>query len=122
MRRLKHVYNSSCHNFPGNPAGKPAWLHPEDMQAHGYNDGDIARLVSEHGAVDVIVKPDDSLRPGVVSMSHCFGGDPQQNADVATVGSSAASLIRVDKNYDPLMGMPTMSAFAVNFTAAGHSA
>lgn len=118
VRRLKHVYNSSCHNFPGNPAGNPAWLHPDDIKALGYNDGDMARLASEHGAVDVIVKPDDSLRPGVVSMSHCFGGDPQQSTDTATQGSSAARLIAVDKNYDPLMGMPTMSAFPVKFAGA----
>lgn len=122
VRRLKHVYNSSCHNFPGNPPGNPAWVHPGDLASLGYGDGDRAQLVSEHGAVDVILHADDSLRPGVVSMSHCFGPDSPINGtgvsagSIAEKGSPAARLIGVDRHYDPLMGMPVMSGFAVRIS------
>lgn len=121
VRRQKQVYNSSCHNFPGTPAGNPAWVHPEDLAVLGYQDGEKVQLVSEHGAIDVIVREDKTLRQGVVSMSHCYGGDPLLDNTPEHAGSSAAQLVSVDRNYDPLMGMPVMSAFPVRFVRCAGS-
>lgn len=121
VRRQKQVYNSSCHNFPGTPPGNPAWVNPNDLAALGYREGEQVQLVSEHGAIEVIVRADKTLRPGVVSMSHCFGGDPQQSTAVEKNGSCAAQLVSVEKHYDPLMGMPVMSSFPVKFCRCGDS-
>jgi anaerobic selenocysteine-containing dehydrogenase len=96
-------------------AGNPAWVNPGDLAALGYREFEKVLLVSEHGAIEVIVREDKTLRPGVVSMSHCYGGDPQQNTTAEENGSCVVQLVSVDKNYDPLMGMPVMRCFPVKF-------
>ena len=113
MRRVPHVYNSACHDFPKNPPGNPAYLHPDDIAALGFEVGQTVRLQSEHSEVSVIVEADPALRPGIVSMSHCFGGDPDEAPDLARDGAPVARLVSVEERYDPLMGMPQMSGFAV---------
>lgn len=118
IRRVPHVYNSSCHDFPKNPPGNPAYLHPEDLTALGLKSGDAATLHSEHSSIEVLVEADSGLRKGIVSMSHCFGGDPTQPNDVKRYGGSAAKLIAVDTDFDPLMGMPKMTGFPVKLSAA----
>lgn len=115
VRRVKHVYNSSCHDFPKNPAGNPAYLHSDDITELGRQAGDEVQLHSEHSSIKVVLQVDDRLRPGVVSMSHCFGGDPDRAESVQAVGGSAAKLVAVDRDFDPLMGMPRMTGFAVKF-------
>ena len=50
-------------------------------------------------------------------MSHCFGTDPSETEDIALYGANASRLIPVDKDYDPLMGMPRMTGFAVKLAA-----
>jgi len=116
VRRVKHVYNSSCHDFPSNPPGNPAYLHPDDIAALGFSSGQPVRLSSENASINVIVEADPALRRGVVSMSHCFGGDPDLQQSLQTVGANASRLIAVDRHYDPLMGMPRMTGFAVKFS------
>jgi anaerobic selenocysteine-containing dehydrogenase len=117
VRRVKHVYNSSCHDFPKNPAGNPAYLHPDDISALGFRDGQTIRLQSERAAVHVMLEADSTLRRGVISMSHCFGTDPSETEDIAQFGANASKLIPVDKDYDPLMGMPKMTGVAVKLVA-----
>ncbi len=113
VRRVNHVYNSSCHDFPKNPAGNAAYVNPDDLSALGLSDGDKVKLVSELAEIEVMVEADKSLRRGVVSMAHCFGGDPAETESVEKMGGAAAKLVPVDKYYDPLMGMPRMSALPV---------
>ena len=117
VRRVAHVYNSSCHDFPKNPMGNPAYLHPEDLADLGLAPGDAAILQSEHSSIEVVVEADARLRQGIVSMSHCFGGDPAAPGDVRRYGGSAAKLIAVDRDFDPLMGMPKMTGFPVKLYA-----
>ncbi|MEH6592250.1 MAG: molybdopterin-dependent oxidoreductase [Halioglobus sp.] len=118
VRRVPHVYNSSCHDFPKNPPGNPAYLHPEDLAELGLAAGDMAILQSEHASIEVVVEADTKLRKGVVSMSHCFGGDPAMPQNVKRYGGSVAKLIPVNKDFDPLMGMPKMTGFPVKLCVA----
>ena len=117
VRRVKHVYNSSCHDFPSNPPGNPAYVHPQDLAQLGLADGDVASLESEHAAVKVIVRAEDALRRGVVSMSHCFGGDPDRKENLEQVGAPASRLLNACKDYDTLTGIPRMSALPVRLKA-----
>ena len=117
VRRVKHVYNSSCHDFPKNPPGNPAYLHPDDIASLGFSSGQGVQLSSENASINVIIEADSALRRGVVSMSHCFGGDPDSQESLHAVGANASKLIAVDRHYDPLMGMPRMTGFAVKFSA-----
>ncbi|CAA0080908.1 Acetylene hydratase [Halioglobus japonicus] len=117
VRRVKHVYNSSCHDFPKNPAGNPAFLHPDDISELGFSSGQTIELQSESGSIHVMLEPDSSLRRGIVSMSHCFGSNPGETEDIAQFGANSSRLIPVDKDFDPLMGMPRMTGFAVKLAA-----
>ncbi|MCB1704074.1 MAG: molybdopterin-dependent oxidoreductase [Halioglobus sp.] len=117
VRRVKHVYNSSCHDFARNPPGNPAYLHPDDLDALGFSPGQIVTLASQRASIQVVVEADSTLRRGVVSMAHCFGTAPGEPADVTRLGANASRLIPVDRDFDPLMGMPRMTGFAVKLAA-----
>lgn len=117
VRRVKHVYNSSCHDFPKNPPGNPAFMHPDDISELGFSAGQTIKLQSERASINVMLAADDSLRRGIVSMSHCFGTAPDEAEDIAQLGANVSRLIPVDKDYDPLMGMPRMTGFAVKLAA-----
>jgi anaerobic selenocysteine-containing dehydrogenase len=62
----------------------PAWrkvdkdgamrLHPRDAAGLGLGDGDRTTVESAVGAIEVTVEIDDSVRPGVVTLPHGYGG------------------------------------------------
>jgi anaerobic selenocysteine-containing dehydrogenase len=63
----------------------PAWrkvdkdgamrVHPRDAEALGLGDGDRATVESATGEIEVSVEIDDSVRPGVVTLPHGYGGN-----------------------------------------------
>lgn len=112
-RRNKFVYNSMCHELPQTAKGNPAYLHPDDIARLGARSGQVMRLVSAHGAINVQLAEDAALRPGVVSISHAFGGEVVGEAGdgFATV----ARLISTDTTLDRVAHMPIMSAVPVRF-------
>jgi anaerobic selenocysteine-containing dehydrogenase len=113
-RRAAHMYNSTGADLPmlirKGGTGNPAYMHPQDLAGLGLAPGDVAELSSRHGAVRAIVQPDDSLRPGLVSMTHAFGDLPRERADFRLVGSSASQLTSVEDDFDRYSGIPRMSA------------
>ncbi len=115
-RRVKHMVNSVGHDLPrsrSETAYNPAFLHPEDLDALGFSSGDIVEISSEDGSVDAIVEGAEDVRRGVVSMTHCYGGDPGEETDPRKVGTSVNALIAVDHDYDPICGQPRMSAIPI---------
>ncbi len=115
-RRVKYMTNSVGLDLPraaSELAYNPAYLHPGDLAALGFASGDLVEIESEDGAIAAIVEAADDLRPGVVSMAHCFGGDPAVDADPREVGSSTAALISVAHDYDPISGQARQSAIPV---------
>ena len=50
-------------------------IHPDDARALGLSSGDVARVTSRVGKIDVPVEITDAIRPGVVSMPHGWGHD-----------------------------------------------
>lgn len=112
-RRVKYMTNSVGQDLPRTAtelAYNPAYLHPSDLAALGFSSGDLVQIESEDGAISAIVEAAGALRPGVVSMAHCFGGDPAEDADPRQVESSTAALISVDHDYDPISGQARQSA------------
>jgi anaerobic selenocysteine-containing dehydrogenase len=107
-RRNPHVYNSMCHEFPQAPADNPAWLHPDDMISAGLRQGQQVLVASAAGKVTARVEPDDTMRRGVVSMSHGFGGKS---------GSPVAQLLTTKGSTDRYTRMPQMTAIPVNISA-----
>src|SRR3546814_7669336 len=65
-------------------------------------------IASDNGTVDAMVEADETIRPGVVSMSHGFGGLPE-DGDYLTNGASANLLISTERNRKAINGMPRMS-------------
>jgi anaerobic selenocysteine-containing dehydrogenase len=80
-------------------------VHPSDAADAGVGDGDAAVVVSEHGAVDVIVVVDDRMRTGVVSLVH------------GRRGHSPGNLTSRSADVDPLTTMPRASAVPVRVEA-----
>ena len=121
-RRENRVINSTGRTIPGLMRGRtwnPAFLHPSDLAALGLAPGDAVEIRSEHDAVVGIVEADADLRPGVVSMSHGFGANPDEPEDPRADGASTNRLLRTDVGHDPVTGMPRMGALPVAVTPLG---
>ncbi|WP_157576307.1 molybdopterin dinucleotide binding domain-containing protein [Mycobacterium sp. GA-2829] len=112
-RRTGQVYNSMCHELPKTATGNPAYLHPKDLEGLDAQPGQVMRLVSAHGAIDVELASDPSLRRGVVSISHGFGSAAggERNSGFGSV----ADLLSTEATLDRVVRMPRMSAVPVRF-------
>ncbi|HEX4904461.1 MAG TPA: molybdopterin-dependent oxidoreductase [Acidimicrobiales bacterium] len=53
----------------------PLYMHPDDAAARGLDDGATALASNCHGEVEVTVRFDAELRPGVVAMAHGWGNE-----------------------------------------------
>jgi len=100
----------------------------DDLAELGLAEHDLATITSIRASIVAVVGADQGLRRGIISMTHNFGGDPAEDADVLAVGSPAGRLLPVDMVYDRYSGMPLMSNIPVKIspvsgsTATGHTA
>ena len=77
-RRHVRSNNSWMHNVPVLVKGKDRCtllIHPDDAAVAGLTDGEVARVSSEAGSLEVPVEVSDEMRPGVVSLPHGWGHD-----------------------------------------------
>lgn len=121
-RRMRDVSNTMYHDFAAirrRVRYNAAYLNPADLVALGLNPGDKVEIVSEHDRIPAIVEDDADIRPGVVSMSHGWGGLPDESARYEDVGSSTGRLVSTDVHLDPINAMPRMSAIPVRIERAG---
>jgi anaerobic selenocysteine-containing dehydrogenase len=123
-RRANNFVNSSgrsIRKLTGDKPYNPAFLHPDDLAALKVRSGDLVRIRSRHDEIVAVVEADDALRPGVVSISHCFGGNPSEDDGerVREIGSNTSRLLRVDDAYDPITGIPRMAALPVAIERIG---
>jgi anaerobic selenocysteine-containing dehydrogenase len=115
VRRHRDVFNSIGRELTGVKRRLPyntAAVNPADLAVLGLASGDKVRIASEAGAVDAIVEADETLRPGVLSMLHGFGGVPE-SSEYLRDGASVNLLISTDWALEPINAMPRMTAFAV---------
>jgi anaerobic selenocysteine-containing dehydrogenase len=123
VRRMRHIMNSLDPAVPETArAGRynPAFLHPDDLRDLGLTEGDPVEIVSDHTRIAGIVKADERLLPGVVSMSHCFGGLPDDETDPSQ-GACTGRLIDTSRHHQTINAMPTMSGLPVKVVAVGRS-
>jgi anaerobic selenocysteine-containing dehydrogenase len=119
-RRLMTAYNSSGRDLPRlrtKWAYNPAFMNPADLARLGLQSGDLVEIRSDHAAIFGIVEPDETVREGLVSMSHSFGDVPEHDGEVASIGSNTGRLTPVDRDYDRYTGLPRMSNIPVRVTA-----
>ena len=118
-RRMKHVVNSLGRELPGLAAvgtTNPAYLHPGDLERLGVVDGDLVVIESPYGSVTGVAAAADDVKPGVVSMSHSWGGGSADDNDVLRHGTPTNRLVANDDGYDPITGMAVQSAIPVRIT------
>lgn len=117
-RRQRNAYNSSLRDLDrlARKGGNynPAFMQPDDLRELALKAGDAIEIRSPHGRIPAVVEPDENLRRGLVSMAHSFGGSPAEKGDFRKQGSNTSVLISVDDRYDPISGLPRMSAVPVD--------
>ncbi|MGI9578623.1 MAG: molybdopterin-containing oxidoreductase family protein, partial [Microthrixaceae bacterium] len=121
-RRMKHVVNSLGTELPGLArvgTTNPAYLHPDDLLGFGVEQGALVTIESAHGSVVAVAEPAEDVKPGVVSMSHAWGGSSASypGADleksVRDGGMPTNRLVSVEDGFDPITGMAVQSAIPV---------
>ncbi len=71
-------------------------------------------ISSEHGSIVTVAAADETVRPGVVSIAHCWGGLPGEEGP----GANTNLLIACDRHLEAINAMPRMSAVPVNVRPA----
>jgi anaerobic selenocysteine-containing dehydrogenase len=114
-RRLQHTMNSTS-NVPETNRGRPynpAFMHPDDLIRLGLHDGDGVEICSRRASIPAVVIGDSSLRTGLVSMAHGFGGAPDRDGEFRQIGSPTGRLLDNTDFADPYVGMPRISNIPV---------
>lgn len=90
-------------------------IHPDDARRRGLANGDLARVRSRVGVVDVEVEVDDGIAPGVVSLPHGWGhGRPGVRLSVAAAHAGVSvNDLTDDERVDVLTGNAAFSGVAV---------
>ena len=114
---MRQVFNSTGVHLDAlnqRGPGNPAFMNPADMDEEGFRQGDVIEIDSGHAQILGIAEPEDGLARGVISMSHAWGDAPKYDSAVGTIGSNTGRLANVERDFDPVHGMPVMSAIPVN--------
>ncbi len=116
-RRMRDVMCSNgtelANTRKRNPSN-PLYVNPADMDHIGISDGDLVRVSSDHGSVVAFVETDDTMRPGVVSLAHGWGGEAIEGANEWDGVANVNLLIAGDRDFAAVSAMPRMSAIPVN--------
>lgn len=116
-RRSRHRMNSIGDTLPNlrrMQSRNHGFMNPADMAQLGIKPGTAIAVESAHGRVLVDAQPDETLRTGVISMSHGFGGLPDDGVDWRDKGSSPNLLTSTDTDIQTINAMPRMTAIPVN--------
>jgi anaerobic selenocysteine-containing dehydrogenase len=123
-RRTSHTINSALQNvekLKAKGAGdNPLYMSPIDATRLSLTDGTAVRISNRWGAVESTVRIDDTLRDGVVAMTHGFG-----NADTNGMphaqrhpGVNVNALAPVGPgSFDPVSTMSQLTGIPVEVTA-----
>jgi anaerobic selenocysteine-containing dehydrogenase len=117
VRRVRDVQNTMYRHLAAirkRMPHNPAWLHPDDLAALGLHDGERVAIASAHGRIEAIVEADDTQRPGVVSITHGWGGLP---GDAQAAGVNVNALTSSRNGLEPINAMPQLTALPVRISA-----
>jgi anaerobic selenocysteine-containing dehydrogenase len=119
-RRMQNVTNGTIRLEPERlkVTTNPAYLHPAELAVRGLVPGDLARVRSRHGSIEVVVAADEDLRRGVLAIAHGFGRHPDDPPDPRRHGANVNRLTALDDDFDRYSGMPRMGAIPVSLTPA----
>jgi anaerobic selenocysteine-containing dehydrogenase len=119
VRRVRDVQNTMYRHLDAirkRLPHNPAWLHPDDLAALGIASGHRLAIESAHGRIEAVAEADDSMRPGVVSISHGWGGLPDDALDATDphgAGVNVNRLTTTRSGLEPINAMPRLTALPV---------
>jgi formate dehydrogenase len=123
-RRNRHSMNSFLNELPGlHPGGKGSvvLIHPADAADLGVGEGDLVRVYSAVGEVEVRASLSDRPRRGVIVLDHGWGSrifDPHGGSTPQSFGVNRNVLIDREP-VDPLSQTPAMSSTYVGVARCG---
>ena len=91
-----------------------ACLAPSDMAKLELAEDDVVEITSARGTIRAVVRADASLRPGVASLSHGFGGVIGDESDPREAGTNVNPLISDTEYVERVNAMPRMTAIPIN--------
>ncbi len=110
-------FNSWTHNLPKLAAklkGNWATLHPADAESLGVRSGDLIRVRSASGELEIEVRLSDKILPGVVSIhqhwGHVYGSGMKTAEEHPGVN---VNRLHSDTLRDPVCGMPVFNGTPV---------
>jgi anaerobic selenocysteine-containing dehydrogenase len=119
-RRLHEAHNS---NWRDNDALKskyaynPAFVNPADLADLGIEEGSVVEIESERATIKGVAVAAPDVRRGCISMSHCWGDNPNEPDDPLGNGANTGRLCFTDRDYDQRTGIPRMSNIPVKLRA-----
>ncbi|HSV35313.1 MAG TPA: molybdopterin-dependent oxidoreductase [Ramlibacter sp.] len=122
VRRVRDVQNTMYRQLDAvrkRLPHNPAWLHPQDLAALGMSSGGRIAIESAHGRIEAITESDDTLRPGVIAISHGWGGLPDDAADADDPHCAGVNVNRLTTTRGDLQSinaMPRLTALPVRLT------
>src|SRR5262249_344029 len=116
-RRMYDVYNSPGDHLPRlrrRFPHHPAFMHPLDLARIGIRPGEPVRIDSDHDFIYGVAEASEDVRPGVISMAHARGDVPERDGELRRIGSTTGRLVSVERDFEPISGIPRQSAIPVN--------
>ena len=118
--RLDHVLNSLGSELPAlarRGTSNRLLIHPDNAADLELNTNDVARVSADGGDIEAVVEVNDAVAPGVVAMSHCWGGRDdgglRPGHSVSDGGAATSRLVAISGYRDHITGMARQSAIPV---------
>jgi anaerobic selenocysteine-containing dehydrogenase len=120
-RRHLRSNNSWMHNVKVLVKGKDRCtllVHPDDAARHGLRDGELARVTSAAGSVDVPAEVTEDIRVGVVSLPHGWGHNlPGTQLSVANEHAGVNTNVLAPGNFvDVISGNAAVNGIPVTLS------
>ena len=124
-KRDKNLMNSWLSDVPDmhRKPGTEVEVNPIDADAIGVFDGDLARVASPAGSVELPVVVTDAVAPGVVTIGHGWGSrvfDPHGEVPPHVAGVDRNRLVS-SAVIDPLSQIPALNSTPVSVTRSRRS-
>lgn len=121
-RRELRTNNSWIHNSHRMIKGKPRCtllMHPRDAEKYSLADGQVVRVQSRVGAIEVPVQLSDEIMPGVVSLPHGWGHDRKgvQLRNAQGLPGVSINDLTDESRVDELSGVAVLNGTPVTVTA-----
>jgi anaerobic selenocysteine-containing dehydrogenase len=120
-RRLKDVLNSLGTELPqiaSRSTTNYAYMNPDDMDDLKISNNDLIDISSPRSTITGVAKADKTLRRGIVSMAHSWGGISLTDEKVRDIGTPTSRLTSARDAIDPINGMVVSSAIPVQVQLA----